>query len=68
MNEPTDPLITFADGTTCFKRDCDPLELETRDWHLATDAEVADYLAEYEAYHAPEHLAYLDDLCKHVGA
>ena len=65
MNEVTDPLIVFADGSMCFKRDCCPLSLESSDWRLATDAEVAEYLAEYETYHAPEHLAYLDDLCKH---
>ena len=40
------------------------------DWLCGTDSNEFDaaYAAERAAYNEPEHLAYLDDLCKHVGA
>lgn len=67
MNEPTDPLIVFADGTMGFKRDYTTQDLETSDWRLASYAECEAY-AEEQAWHDPEHLAYLDSLCRGSNA
>lgn len=60
-------IAVWCDGTWCDVDDLAEYSFMSDDYHIA---EVPDGVepAELAAYTCAEHDAYLDDLCRHVGA